>query len=122
VTRRLVALEDVPSGGHYASHRERDPSAPEIASWLDAHPAQLPAVAAAMRKVHVWHAASGVIGLHHPLTSRALGSACHGLDGDARWSWWAGTGTSRGEGSCATKGQAQDEIRRVLRELGWEVP
>lgn len=75
-----------------------------------------------LRQIRHWWGTHGVIGVNDPTTDRALGVACWGLDGDDTWSWWAGTWSRRQEGVCATKAEAQDAIRQVLRDLGWELP
>jgi|GEM_PF-5788847 len=123
--RRLVTLIPLQSGSSVQQSMEVEPAAEDIAAWLDAHPDEQPAVRAAMRVIHRWHATGGCTWLAHPLDLVTLGSAMFDPEGDedpTPWSWSAGAGDGREKGRCASKGLALDEIRRVLRACGWTVP
>lgn len=115
MTRRLIAVDEL---------IREEPTGADVGAWLDEHPDQLPAVRAAMRVVRQWSATNGTTWLAHPLDHLTLGSTSYDpVDGDPlEWCWWAGTGETREEGRCATKAQALDEIRRVLRAAGWTTP
>ena len=115
-----MAVEDGPRGSGGALLQVFDePMSADIARWLDEHPAELPAVRAAMRRAGRWLATNGTTWVPHPLDGRSIGSASYGLDAPDTWSWWAGEGHEQQRGRTASKGEALGEIRRVLRQLGW---
>lgn len=92
----------------------------EVAAWLDQHPDQVPAVVAAVRRAApAWSYFNGGCMLTRQLDGRTIAAVVADADD---WSWWAGLGDDRVEGTATEREDGRRFAIEALRLRGWVTP